>query len=36
MKLSTVFHLETDGQSENVNQETKWHLQSYVNYFLDD
>ena len=35
-KLSTAFHLETDGQSENANQEAEWHLQSYINYFLDD
>ena len=32
-KLSTTFHLETDSQSKNANQEAKQHLQSYVNYF---
>ena len=35
-KLSTVFYLEINGQSENANQEMEWHLQSYVNYFQDD
>ena len=32
-KLSTAFHLETNSQSENANQEAEQHLQSYVNYF---
>ena len=35
-KLPTVFHPETDGQSENANQEVERYLQSYVNYFQDD
>ena len=35
-KLSTVFHLETDGQSEKANQEAEQHLRSYVNHFQDD
>ena len=35
-KLSTAFHLETNGQSENANQEAKWHLRSYINYFQDN
>ena len=35
-KLSTAFHLEIDGQSENANQEAEWHLRRYVNYFQDD
>ena len=35
-KLSIAFHLETDDQSENANQEAKRHLQSYVNHFQDD
>ena len=35
-KLPTAFHLETDGQSENANQEVERHLQNYVNYFQDD
>ena len=36
MKLSTAFHLETNGQSKNANQEAEWHLKSYVNHFQDD
>ena len=35
-KLSTAFHPEIDGQSENANQEAERHLQSYVNHFQDD
>ena len=35
-KLSTAFHPKINGQSENVNQEAEWHLQSYVNHFQDD
>ena len=35
-KLSTAFYLETDGQSENANQEAEQHLRSYVNHFQDD
>ena len=36
MKLSTAFHLKTNGQSKNANQEAEQHLRSYVNYFQDD
>ena len=35
-KLSIAFYLETDGQSENANQEAERHLRSYVNHFQDD
>ena len=35
-KLSMAFHPETDGQSENANQEAKQHLRSYVNYFQNN
>ena len=35
-KLSTAFHPETNGQSENANQEAEWHLKSYINHFQDD
>ena len=35
-KLSIAFHLETDSQSKNTNQEAEWHLRSYVNHFQDD
>ena len=35
-KLSTAFHPETDGQSENANQKVEWHLKSYINHFQDD
>ena len=35
-KLSTAFYSETDGQSENANQEAKQHLRSYVNHFQND
>ena len=35
-KLSTAFHPETNGQSENANQKTERHLKSYVNHFQDD
>ena len=35
-KLSTAFHLETNGQSENANQEAERHLRSYVNHFQDN
>lgn len=31
-KLSTAFHLESDDQSENTNQELKRYLRTYVNY----
>ena len=36
MKLSTAFHPETNGQSENANQEAEQHLKSYVNHFQDN
>jgi hypothetical protein len=32
IKLSIVFHLETNNQSEIVNQETKSYLRNYCNY----
>ena len=35
-KLSTAWHLETDGQSEIANQEMERYLWSYVNHFQDD
>ena len=35
-KLSTAFHPETDGQSENANQEAERYLRTYVNHFQDD
>ncbi len=36
VKLSTVFHSKTDGQSEIANQEMKRYLRSYCNYQQDD
>ena len=36
MKLSTAFYLETNGQSENANQEAEQYLRSYINHFQDD
>ena len=36
VKLSTALHPETDGQSENANQEAEQHLRSYINHFQDD
>jgi hypothetical protein len=30
--MFTVFHLETDGQTEIVNQETERFIRTYVNY----
>ena len=36
MKLSTVSHPETNGQSRNANQEAERHLRSYVNHFQDN
>ena len=35
-KLSTAYHPETDGQSENSNQVLEQYLRSYVNYAQDD
>jgi hypothetical protein len=34
--MSTAFHLETDGQTEIVNQETERFIRTYVNYQQDD
>jgi transposase InsO family protein len=34
--LSTTYHSETDGQSENANQELEIYLEKYVSYFQDD
>ena len=36
VNLSTAFHPETDGQSENANQEMERHLCTFVNYQQDD
>jgi hypothetical protein len=30
--MFTAFHLETDGQTKIVNQETKRFIRTYVNY----
>jgi len=35
-KLSTAYHLQTDGQTERINQEIGTFLQHYVNYQQDD
>lgn len=35
-KLSTAFHLKTDGQSKVANQKMERHLHSYVNHFQDN
>jgi transposase InsO family protein len=35
-KLSTAYHPETDGQSENSNQTLEQYLRAYVNYPQDD
>lgn len=36
LKLSTAYHPETDGQSENSNQGLEQYLRAYVNYVQDD
>jgi transposase InsO family protein len=36
LKLSTTNHLQTDGQTEIVNQYFDQHLWPYVNYYQDD
>jgi hypothetical protein len=33
LKLSTAYHLQTDGQMEIINQYLDQHLQPFVNYF---
>ena len=35
-QLSTAYHLQTDGQTERINQEIGMFLQHYVNYQQDD
>ena len=35
-QLSTVYHPQTDGQTERINQEIEMFLQHYVNYQQDD
>ena len=35
-KLSTAYHLQTDGQTERINQEIGTFLQHYVNYQQDN
>jgi len=36
MKLFTNYHLQTNDQTERVNQNVKWYLQSYCLYMQDD
>ena len=36
VKLLTAHYLETDGQSERVNQAIKTYLRSYINYIQND
>ena len=35
-KLSTAYHLQTDGQTERINQEIGMFLRHYMNYQQDD
>lgn len=35
-RLSTAYHPETDGQTENTNTVFKQYLRMYVNYLQDD
>ena len=35
-QLSTVYHLQTDGQMERINQKVRTFLQHYINYQQDD
>ena len=34
--LSTVYHPQSDGQTERINQEIEMFLQHYINYQKDD
>ena len=36
MRLSTLFHLQTDGQTERMNQELEQNLQFFVNHRQKD
>jgi reverse transcriptase-like protein/integrase-like protein len=36
LKLSSAYHPETDGQTENANKTLKNYLRSYINYAQDD